>query len=178
MTVASSVPQARVSPKGAMLLEPFDYEGVRLLPGRFQSQIEQARALYGGLSNDSILKGFRRQAGMAAPGEDMKGWASETCSGIFGQLVSGMVRLGKAAGDGELMGKAKALHEGFLETLPADGNAHMRAYDLRTWPCWLWRPSPLRLRNSQRLPPNFHELSQMDAENAPSVLLRVCLHLD
>ena len=137
MTDASTVQPMHVSPKGAMVLEPFDYEGVKLLPGRFQDQVEQARALYGGLSNDSILKGFRRQAGMAAPGEDMKGWASETCSGIFGQLISGMVRLGKATADSGLIAKAKVLYEGFLATFPADGNAHMRAYDWDKLVCGL-----------------------------------------
>src|SRR5271169_3997996 len=128
-TNASIRPAAPVEVAGKTALLPFDYANVRLLPGRFKDQVDQARRLYGGLSNDSILKGFRRQAGLPAPGEAMKGWACETCSGIFGQLISGMVRLGRATGDGKLGEKAVALFEGFLETMPEDGNARMRAYD-------------------------------------------------
>ncbi|MFI5011570.1 MAG: beta-L-arabinofuranosidase domain-containing protein [Hyphomicrobiales bacterium] len=130
-------PSPAIPAAGKMLLDVFDYRDVRLLPGRFLTQVEQARSFYGGLSNDSILKGFRRQAGLPAPGEDMKGWASATCAGIFGQLVSGMVRLGKATGDTALCQKAVALFEGWLETMPADGNAHMRTYDWDKLVCGL-----------------------------------------
>lgn len=117
------------TPLGRTVLEPFDYQGVRLLPGRFLDQVEQARALYGGIPNDSILKGFREQAGLPAPGEPMKGWCSATSAVIFGQLVSGLVRLGRATGDTALSAKAAALFEGWRETLPPDGNARMRLYD-------------------------------------------------
>jgi uncharacterized protein len=134
---ASIRPTAPVEVAGKTALLPFDYANVRLLPGRFKDQVEQARRLYGGLSNDSILKGFRRQAGLPSPGEAMKGWASETCSGIFGQLISGMVRLGRATGDAALGEKAVALFEGFLETMPQDGNARMRAYDWDKLVCGL-----------------------------------------
>ena len=120
-----------------MTLECFDYARVRLLPGRFQVQVDQARELYGGISNDSILKGFRRQAGLPAPGEDMKGWASSSSAGIFGQLISGMVRLGIATDDAGLRAKAVALFEGWRETIPEDGNAHMRAYDWDKLVCGL-----------------------------------------
>jgi DUF1680 family protein len=131
---ASSTP---VSAPGKTVLDVFDYRQVKLLPGRFQLQVEQARGLYGGISNDSILKGFRRQAGLPAPGVDMKGWASSTSAGIFGQLISGMVRLGIAAEDATLGAKAVALFEGWRETMPEDGNAHMRVYDWDKLVCGL-----------------------------------------
>ena len=101
------------------------------------TQVEQARALYSSLSNDDILKGFRRQAGQPAPGEGMKGWCQSTSAVIFGQLISGMVRLGRATGDGALIEKADALFEGWLETLPPDGDARMRAYDWDKLVCGL-----------------------------------------
>ena len=44
------------------LLHPFNYDGVRLLPGRMLDQVENARAIYGAIPNDDILHGFRRNA--------------------------------------------------------------------------------------------------------------------
>ena len=62
------------------------YDGVKLLPGRFQTQIVRASEVYGAVPNDDILKGFRRNAGLPAPGNDMRGWCTKTTAGIFGQL--------------------------------------------------------------------------------------------
>jgi hypothetical protein len=123
--------------KGATLLETFDYEGVRLLPSRFLAQVERAREVYGSVPNDDILKGFRLAAGLPAPGNGMRGWCASTSAVIFGQLLSGMARLGKAAGDAALLDKASALFEGWRETLPKDGNARMRLYDWEKLVCGL-----------------------------------------
>src|SRR5262245_21161252 len=123
--------------KGRRVLEPFDYRNVRLLPGRFLNQVEQARELYGSLSNDDILKGFRREAGLAAPGHGMKGWCQSTSAVILGQLMSGMVRLGRASDDDRLTDKAIALYQGWSETLAPDGNARMRLYDWDKLVCGL-----------------------------------------
>jgi len=129
----SSAPRA----KGASLLETFDYEGVRLLPSRFLAQVERAREVYGSLSNDDILKGFRLAACLPAPGNGMRGWCASTSAVIFGQLLSGMTRLGKATGDTALLDKASTLFEGWRETLPKDGNARMRLYDWEKLVCGL-----------------------------------------
>jgi uncharacterized protein len=107
----------------------FGYGAVELLPSRFRDQALQAAETYGGLDEDMILKGFRKQAGLPAPGPDMAGWCSATSAVIFGQIVSGLVRLGKALHQPELIDKAVRLHRGWRETLPADGNARMRLYD-------------------------------------------------
>ena len=122
--------------KGKTALKPFDYQNVRLLPGRFLAQVEHARELYGSLSNDDILAGFRREAGLPASG-GMKGWCATTSAVIFGQLMSGMVRLGRATGDDQLINKAIALYEGWSITLPPDGNARMRLYDWDKLACGL-----------------------------------------
>lgn len=50
--------------RGKTILHPFDYDGVRLLPGRMLDQVENARVIYGAIQNDDILKGFRRNAGL------------------------------------------------------------------------------------------------------------------
>src|SRR5262245_18610645 len=91
--------QQSVAPRATIKLEPFDYDGVRLLPGRLHDQVLQARRVSGDLPNDDILKGFRHQSGLPAPGNDMRGWCRNTSVGIFGQLLSGMARLGRATGD-------------------------------------------------------------------------------
>jgi DUF1680 family protein len=123
--------------KGKTVLGTFDYRNVRLLPGRFRDQVEQARALYGAIPDDDILKGFREQAGQPAPGAGMKGWCRATSAVIFGQIVSGLVRLGRATGDAALTAKALALHDGWAATLPPDGNARMRLYDFDKLVCGL-----------------------------------------
>lgn len=111
------------------VLRSFDHAGVRLLPGRYQAQVAHAAALYGGIDNDALLKGFRRAAGLPAPGEDLKGWASANASVVFGQIMGGLARLGRATGDAALIAKARALFAGWRETLAPDGNAKMRLYD-------------------------------------------------
>src|SRR6185436_2138994 len=40
----------------ARKLEPFDYQGVRLRPSRWQQQFESGRAFYLGLSNDAAMR--------------------------------------------------------------------------------------------------------------------------
>ena len=137
MAKSAAAEKRGASPKGRAVLQSFDYEHVRLLPSRFLAQVEQARALYGAIPNDDILKGFRRQAGLPAPGEDMKGWCKASSAVIFGQLLSGMVRLGRATGDRALIDKAIALYEGWAATLAPDGNARMRAYDWDKLVCGL-----------------------------------------
>jgi hypothetical protein len=91
------------------VLHPFNYEGVRLLPGRMLDQVESARIVYAANPNNDILKGFRRNAGQFAPGNGMRGWCKDTSGVIFGQLLSGMVRMGRALSDGSLIEKAEPI---------------------------------------------------------------------
>jgi uncharacterized protein len=119
------------------VLHPFNYDGVRLLPGRMLDQVENARAMYGAIPNDDILHGFRRGTGLPAPGRGMRGWCKETSGVIFGQLLSGMVRMGKATGDGALVEKAALLMEGWARTLPPDGDSGMRCYEFEKLVCGL-----------------------------------------
>src|SRR5688572_14543362 len=93
-----TVARAAVTP----IMNTFDYDGVTLLPSPFRDQMLRAREVYFGVPNDDILKGFRREAGLLAPGNDMRGWCSKTSAVIFGQLLSGMSRLSRATGDDAL----------------------------------------------------------------------------
>jgi DUF1680 family protein len=119
------------------VLNTFDYDGVRLLPGRFRDQVLRAREVYYSVSDDDILKGFRQAAGLPAPGTGMRGWCAETSSCIFGQLLSGMARLSRATGDAALGQKALALFEGWRKTMGPDGDARMRLYDWEKLLCGL-----------------------------------------
>ena len=109
-------------------LEAFDYEGVRLLPGRWKSQVQTGRDFYFSVSDDDILHGFRAAAGRKAPGKPLGGWCGIDSSTVFGQWLSGMSRLSKATGDRALRDKAIGLFEAWVETLPANGDAGMGHY--------------------------------------------------
>lgn len=122
---------------GRTLLHPFNYQGVRLLPGRMLAQVENARAMYGAISNDDILHGFRRNAGLPAPGSGMRGWCASTSAVIFGQLLSGMARMGRGTGDSALIEKAVLLMEGWAKTLPACGDSGMSCYEFEKLVCGL-----------------------------------------
>ena len=102
-------------------LEPFDYQGVRLLDGMLKTQYDRTREYYFKIPNDDILKGFRQRAGLPAPGQDMGGWAIVDTSGVFGQWLSGMARMYRATGDTEMKEKATALMTGWAEAFRKDG---------------------------------------------------------
>ncbi len=118
-------------------LRSFDYQGVRLLDGRFQQQVIATRALYFGMSDDDMLKGFRRAAGLPAPGNDMRGWCRDNCGATFGQWISGMARLSRATGDTELREKAIRLTTEWEKTLGPNGNARMNTYAWEKMSCGL-----------------------------------------
>ena len=118
----------KVSPKGKIVLRPFDYRGVTLLPGRWQRQFQSARDYYLGVSDDNILCGFRRAAGLNAPGQPLGGWASPDSSVVFGQWLQAMARTSQANNDIEMRNKAARLVDEWAKTLGTDGNPRMRHY--------------------------------------------------
>lgn len=117
----SAVPPKTAGLAAKVHLQPFDYEGVRLLDGMLKSQYDRTREYYYKIPNDDILKGFRERAGLPAPGQSMGGWAQDSTSGIFGQWLSGMARMYKATGDTEMRDKATVLMNGWAEAYQKDG---------------------------------------------------------
>ncbi len=109
-------------------LEPFDYDGVRLGPSRWQEQYESARRFYRDVSEDDTLCGHRAAAGLAAPGKPLGGWCGRNSDTVFGQWLSGMSRMARASGDGALRDKAVRLMEGWARTVKPDGDCGMRHY--------------------------------------------------
>ncbi|MBW8016629.1 MAG: hypothetical protein FVQ82_10605 [Planctomycetes bacterium] len=123
MGISSSVPL-----KGKVTLLPFDYRNVKLNPSRWQQQYQSARDFYYSVSDDDILCGFRRAAGLDAPGKPLGGWASGNSSVVFGQWLQAMARTSQANNDTDLRKKAIKLVDEWAKTLPANGDPRMRHY--------------------------------------------------
>jgi DUF1680 family protein len=122
---------------GKVLLEPFNYDGVKLLPSHWQKQYQACRDMYFGLNEDDILYGFRKAAGLRAPGKTLGGWASGNTGGIFGQWLSGMARMYRATNDVPLRDKALRLMTEWAKTIGTDGNSHMGHYAFEKIVCGL-----------------------------------------
>lgn len=118
-------------------LRELGYTGRVRLRGPLAERVADAATTYGDLAVDDILKGFRREAGLPAPGADMAGWASRTTEATFGQWVKGLARLGAALDDDNLRQRAADLADGWAATLPAGGETRMRSYGLEKLFCGL-----------------------------------------
>ena len=103
------------------VLEPFDYNGVRLLDGSLKKQYDATRDFYYDVPNDDILKGFRQRVGLPAPGRDMGGWCQRDAAEVLGQWLSGMSRIYKATADAALMEKATYLMREWAKAAAMDG---------------------------------------------------------
>ena len=55
-------------------ISQFAYSDVQMLDGPMLEQFKRNHAFFLALDDDSLLKPFRQQAGLPAPGEDMGGW--------------------------------------------------------------------------------------------------------
>jgi DUF1680 family protein len=126
--VAAAIPLVGAAAPGVSRIEEFDYDGVKLLPSRWQRQYEGARNFYLSIPADDILHGFRAEAGLAAPGKALGGWAQKDTGGIFGQWISGMARGYRATGDTALRDKALLLATEWAKTVKPDGDPNMRHY--------------------------------------------------
>jgi hypothetical protein len=118
-------------------LEPFDYDGVKLLDSRWQRQYQAARDFYLSLSDDDILCGYRQAAGMAAPGKPLGGWCAGNSNTVFGQWLSGMARMYRATNDQEIRDKAVDLMTAWAKTIRPNGDARMRHYPFDKLVCGL-----------------------------------------
>ena len=115
--VSTLISSRKYSSDPKVFLEPFNYNGVSLLDGMLKKQYLQTRDYYYNIPNDDILKGFRQQAGLSAPGKDMGGWCSRTTYVAFGQWLSGMARMYKATGDVAMRDKATHLMREWSKTI-------------------------------------------------------------
>lgn len=126
----AAVAAAKPAPGG---LRAFDYRGVTLLPGRLRDQFDYARGFYFSMSNDDMLRGFRRAAGLPAPGNDMKGWCRRDCSATFGQWLSGMARISCATKDQAMREKVIYLITEWERTLGPADNTQLKGWGTYSW---------------------------------------------
>ncbi len=112
-------------------LRQLDYNQVALLSGPMREQFDQTHRRFMGIDNDMLLKPFRQGAGLAAPGDDMGGWYSNSrffnamnggADGFvpghsFGQYLSGLARAYAVTGDRATRAKVEALVAGLQPTL-------------------------------------------------------------
>src|SRR4051794_22374494 len=80
--------------RGKEAMHEFPYGAVRLTgAGRIKQQFDHIHAHYLALDNDRLLKVFRENAGLPAPGPDMGGWYDKDgfVPGLtLGQYISGL----------------------------------------------------------------------------------------
>ncbi|MBU6400871.1 MAG: glycoside hydrolase family 127 protein [Verrucomicrobia bacterium] len=129
------------TPRGLRVLEPFDYRGVTLEPGPLKSQVDEVRKFYLQIPNEDLLKGFRRRAGLPAPGNELGGWYRSDTFHVFGQIVSGLARLYAGTGDPACRAKADYLVSEWAKCIAPDGyfyadpkpNAPHYIFDKTVW---------------------------------------------
>ena len=137
-SVAESLAKEAAAPLPARnIIEPFNYDGVKLRPSRWQKQHQAARDFWLGLSEDDILHGYRQAGGLPAPGKALGGWCRRTSDTVFGQWLSGLSRLAKATGDTEIRDKAVRLFTEWSKTIGPDGNCRMGHYAFDKLVCGL-----------------------------------------
>lgn len=119
-------------------LQQLHYDQVRLTSGPFAAQYDAIHAHYLSLSNDRLLKVYRQNAGLPAPGADMGGWYDLdgfVPGSTLGQYISGLARIGASTGDQACHEKVHALVTGFAETL-GPKNTSILHPETNLWICY------------------------------------------
>jgi DUF1680 family protein len=111
-------------------LTTFSYSEVELFTGPMKRQFDENHARFLNLEDDRLLKVFRQNAGLPAPGEDMGGWYDGTGFSLvrndfhafipghsFGQYLSGLARACAVTGSEPTRAKINRLVKGYAETL-------------------------------------------------------------
>jgi hypothetical protein len=103
-------------------LSVFPYGAVELLDGPLKRQFDENHAFFLNLSEDRLLKVYRKRVGLPAPGEDMGGWYEGFCPGAhFGQYVSALARFAAATGSAPSRAKVQRLVRGYALTVDDSG---------------------------------------------------------
>jgi len=153
--LASGVPQlAALQPVQHAPLEEFDYGQVRLTGGLIKQQYDRVHATYLALDNDRLLKAYRENAGLPAPGMQMGGWYDSdgfVPGHSLGQYISGLARLGRSTGDAVCQAKVGELVEGFAATLGSNDRIFAGANAEKLWPCYILDKHLVGLMDAYRL---------------------------
>lgn len=147
--------------KASGILQPFRYQDVTLTGGPLGSQADGARDFYLALSEDDLLNGFRKRAGLPAPGKPMGGWYDpEDFAGAhpFGQYVSALARMYANTKDMRYKEKVARLVHGFHESLASDGFFYSSQKVFHNWPNYLYDKNCIGMRDAYSLTGNAEAL--------------------
>lgn len=166
LTFADTPAVARKQPmdeahKPSGILQPFGYQDVRLTGGLLGGQAQRAQDFYLSVSEDNLLNGFRKRAGLPAPGKPMGGWYDpDGFAGAhpFGQYVSALARMYASTGDARYKEKVARLVHGFHETLAPDGFFYSSDKVFREWPNYLYDKNCIGMRDAYSLTGNAEAL--------------------
>lgn len=139
---ATAVRPALAASNGATsaVLEEFPYGTVELTGGPLKAHYDRIHASYLALSNDRLLKIYRRRAGMADPGRPMGGWYGPdgfVPGHSLGQYISGLARIGRTTGDAACHAKVAELVEGFAATMGPKNIVFGAPNAENVWPCYI-----------------------------------------
>ena len=140
--------------RGAEAVHEFPYGAVRLTGGRIKQQYDHIHAHYLALDNDRVLKVFRENAGLPAPGPNMGGWYDHDgfVPGLtFGQYVSGLARIGAATGDKQAHAKVAALVDGFGKAFVKASNPYAGPKAQAQWAAYVMDKYVVGLIDAYRL---------------------------
>ncbi|MGK6319524.1 beta-L-arabinofuranosidase domain-containing protein [Sphingomonas sp. DT-204] len=146
---------AAAAMRGKEVLHEFPYGAVQLTgSGRIKEHYDRIHAHYLALDNDRLLKVFRQNAGLPAPGPDMGGWydADGFVPGLaFGQYVSGLARLAATTDDKAAHAKVAALVDGFGEAMIAAKNPYAGKNAQAQWAAYVMDKYVVALVDAYRL---------------------------
>ncbi len=138
-TVRAELPQ----PLGLDLISPLDYRDVHLDDGALLDQVLEVKSAYLQVSDDDYLRGFRRRAGLPAPGHELGGWYAADRFIPFGQVLSGLARMYAGTRDEACRRRLSALVTGWGQCIEPDGyffysrNPNARHYGYEKMVCGL-----------------------------------------
>lgn len=131
---------AQVALRGKEAVHEFAYGKVRLTGGRIKEHYDHIQSHYLALDNDRVLKVFRENAGLPAPGPNMGGWYDRDgfVPGLtIGQYISGLARLGATTGDAAIHAKVAALVDGFGKAFVAASNPYAGPKAQEQWAAYV-----------------------------------------
>lgn len=152
---------AAPAPRPSGVLQPFIYADVTLVGGPVPEQARLSREFYLALPNDNILNGFRKRAGLPAPGKPMGGWYDpDNFAGgcTFGQWISALSRDYANTGDTRFKAKVDELVHGFRETIGPDGFFFASLKISTNWPCYTYDKNCTGMRDAYTLAGNREAL--------------------
>lgn len=127
---------ASASAQGPCALKPFPLQEVRLLEGPCLAAQEANRRYLHALEAERLLRDFRLNAGLDAPGEPLGGWERPDCEvrGHFvGHYLSACALMYASAGDEALKAKADYMVAELAKCQAALGGEYLSAFPESFW---------------------------------------------